>query len=404
MLNSFKLLRTSTFRLAAIYLAIFALSVGGLLGYIYLNTSVLLERQTDDTIRAEVQALADQYQLRGLAGIVETVRRRSQEDTGSVYLLTDPNEIRVAGNIDKLPLQARGDDASWIEFPVDMKRGGISESHTVRAFHADLDGDYEIVVGRDIEVLRQFDGLIRRTLFVTLGDRVTIGARVTLYPGVFVGSDSKIGDDSVLYPNVVVREGCSLGARVIVHSGTVIGADGFGYVQHQGRHQKIPQLGSVVIEDDVELGANVTVDRATLGVTRIKQGTKVDNLVQVAHNVTVGEHCILVAQVGIAGSTTIGHHVIIGGQAGLSDHITIGDQVMIAAKAGVNRSVESNQIVGGIPALPRERALKVQGVFHHLPELNQQVRDLADRVERLEQPSRRTPTKARATRKKRVAR
>lgn len=175
MLNSFKLLRTSTFRLAAIYLAIFALSVGGLLGYIYLNTSVLLERQTDDTIRAEVQALADQYQLRGLAGIVETVRRRSQEDTGSVYLLTDPNEIRVAGNIDKLPLQARGDDASWIEFPVDMKRGGISESHTVRAFHADLDGDYEIVVGRDIEVLRQFDGLIRRTLFVTLGIAVVVG-------------------------------------------------------------------------------------------------------------------------------------------------------------------------------------------------------------------------------------
>ena len=235
--------------------------------------------------------------------------------------------------------------------------------------------------------------------FVTLGDRVTIGDRVTLYPGVFVGSDSKIGDDSVLYPNVVVREGCSLGARVIVHSGTVIGADGFGYVQHQGRHQKIPQLGSVVIEDDVELGANVTVDRATLGVTRIKQGTKVDNLVQVAHNVTVGEHCILVAQVGIAGSTTIGHHVIIGGQAGLSDHITIGDHVMIAAKAGVNRSVESNQIVGGAPALPRERALKVQGVIHHLPELNQHVRDLIERVETLEQSARRTPTKARATRR-----
>lgn len=237
--------------------------------------------------------------------------------------------------------------------------------------------------------------------FVTLGDRVTIGARVTLYPGVFVGSDSTIGDDCVLYPNVVVREGCSLGARVIVHSGTVIGADGFGYVQHQGRHQKIPQLGSVVIEDDVELGANVTVDRATLGVTQIKQGTKVDNLVQVAHNVTVGEHCILVAQVGIAGSTTIGHHVIIGGQAGLSDHITIGDHVMIAAKSGVNRSVESSQIVGGTPALLRERALKVQGVIYHLPEINQQVRNLVERVEQLEQSLRRTPAKkARAPRAK----
>jgi len=220
--------------------------------------------------------------------------------------------------------------------------------------------------------------------FVTLGDRVKIGHRVTLYPGVFVGSDSTIGDDSVLYPNVVVREGCSLGARVIVHSGTVIGADGFGYLQHQGRHHKIPQLGGVVIEDDVELGANVTVDRATFGRTLVKQGTKVDNLVQIAHNVTVGEHCILVAQVGIAGSTTIGRHVMIGGQAGLSDHITIGDQVMIAAKSGVNRSVESNQIVGGIPAMPREKALRVQGVIFQLPELKQLVRDLEQRVVMLE--------------------
>jgi UDP-3-O-[3-hydroxymyristoyl] glucosamine N-acyltransferase len=220
--------------------------------------------------------------------------------------------------------------------------------------------------------------------FVTLGDRVTIGDRVTLYPGVFVGSDSTIGDDSVLYPNVVVHEGCSLGARVIVHSGTVIGADGFGYVQHQGRHHKIPQLGGVVIEDDVELGANVTVDRATFGRTLIKHGTKVDNLVQIAHNVTVGEHCILDAQVGIAGSTTIGRHVMIGGQAGLSDHLTIGDQVMIAAKSGVNRSLGSNQIVGGIPAMPQEKALRVQGAIFQLPELKKLVRDLEQRVITLE--------------------
>jgi UDP-3-O-[3-hydroxymyristoyl] glucosamine N-acyltransferase len=209
-----------------------------------------------------------------------------------------------------------------------------------------------------------------------------------------------IGDDSILYPNVVVREGCTLGARVIVHSGTVIGADGFGYVQHQGRHHKIPQIGGVVIEDDVELGANVTVDRATLGATRIKQGTKVDNLVQIAHNVTVGEHSIIVAQVGIAGSTTIGHHVIIGGQAGLSDHITIGDQVMIAAKAGVNRSVESNQIVGGAPALPRDRALRVQGVIHQLPEMHQLVRSLEQRIEALEKPSQRTSPRAKKARTK----
>ncbi len=219
---------------------------------------------------------------------------------------------------------------------------------------------------------------------VTLGDRVTIGARVTLYPGVFVGNDTTIGDDTLLYPNVVVREGCTIGARVIIHSGTVIGSDGFGYVQDQGRHYKIPQLGGVTIEDDVELGANVTVDRATLGQTIIKQGTKVDNLVQIAHNVTIGAHSILVAQVGIAGSTRVGHHVMIGGQAGLADHIAIGDQVMIAARAGVTRSIEPNQIVSGAPAMPHEVWVKAQAVIPRLPELRQVVRTLEDRVKQLE--------------------
>jgi UDP-3-O-[3-hydroxymyristoyl] glucosamine N-acyltransferase len=229
--------------------------------------------------------------------------------------------------------------------------------------------------------------------FVTLGDRVTIGARVTLYPGVYIGADSTVGDDSVLYPNVVVREGCAIGARVIIHSGTVIGADGFGYVQHEGRHHKIPQLGGVTIEDDVELGANVTIDRATLGHTIIKRGTKIDNLVQIAHNVTVGEHAIIVAQVGVAGSTTIGHHVMIGGQAGLADHVTIGNQSMIAARAGVNRSVEPNQIVSGAPVMPHDTWMKAQAVIPRLPELRQLVRDLAHRVERLETTGPRKKTK-----------
>ena len=142
---------------------------------------------------------------------------------------------------------------------------------------------------------------------------MTIGARVTLYPGVFIGDDSVIGDDSLLYPMWSCGRMPS-GARVIVHSGTVIGSDGFGYVQHQGRHQKIPQLGGVLIEDDVELGANVAVDRATFGDTIIKRGSKIDNLVQIAHNVVVGEHNILVAQVGIAGSTTLGRYVMVGGR------------------------------------------------------------------------------------------
>ena len=219
---------------------------------------------------------------------------------------------------------------------------------------------------------------------VTLGDRVTIGARVTLYPGVFIGNDTSIGDDTLLYPNVVVREGCTLGARVIIHSGTVIGSDGFGYVQDQGRHYKIPQLGGVTIEDDVELGANVTVDRATLGQTVIKEGSKVDNLVQIAHNVTIGAHSILVAQVGVAGSTRVGHHVMVGGQAGLADHLVIGDHVMIAARAGVNRSLEPSQIVSGAPVMPHEVWVKAQAVIPRLPELRQAIRTLEERMKQLE--------------------
>ncbi|GJL66691.1 MAG: UDP-3-O-acylglucosamine N-acyltransferase [Nitrospirales bacterium] len=212
--------------------------------------------------------------------------------------------------------------------------------------------------------------------FVTLGDRVQLGARVTLYPGVVIGHDVVIGDDTILYPNVTVLDGCQIGARVIVQCGSVIGSDGFGYVVHQGRHQKVPQLGSVVIEDDVELGANVTVDRATFGCTTIKRGTKIDNQVQIAHNVQIGEDCILVAQVGIAGSTTVGHHVLIGGQAGLTDHLTIGDQAKIAAGSGVSRSVKAGKAVGGSMAFDYTSWLKVQALIQRLPEMRKEIQEL----------------------------
>jgi UDP-3-O-[3-hydroxymyristoyl] glucosamine N-acyltransferase len=230
--------------------------------------------------------------------------------------------------------------------------------------------------------------------FVTLGNRVTLGARVTLYPGVFVGDGAAIGDDSILYPNVTVREGSVIGARVVIHGGAVIGSDGFGYVQHEGRHHKIPQLGIVVVEDDVELGANVTVDRAAFGRTVIGRGTKVDNLVHIGHNVTVGPHGILVAQVGISGSTRLGSHVVVGGQAGLVDHIEIGDRAMIGAQAGVVRNVPEGQIVVGTPAAPHDVGLRAHALLLRLPELRQQVRELAARVRALEAPpapARKTP-------------
>jgi hypothetical protein len=171
---SLKLLKTSTFRLAALYLLLFAVSVAALLAYVYWNTAVLLERQTDATIRAEIQALADQYRLRGLTGIIDTVQRRSREETGSIYLLTDAVGARIAGNIDRLPAEAVSGQ-EWIEFPLDVKRRDASERHMVRAFHTDLAGDYELVVGRDVEALRQFAAIIRRTLFGALAMALVLG-------------------------------------------------------------------------------------------------------------------------------------------------------------------------------------------------------------------------------------
>ena len=254
----------------------------------------------------------------------------------------------------------------------------------------------EVARGLDVEIGAD----VSISPFVTLGDRTKIGARVALYPGVFVGKDCIIGDDSVLYPNVVVRQGCRIGARVIIHSGTVIGSDGFAYVQYQGRNEKVPQLGGVTIEDDVELGANVTIDRATFGQTIIKRGTKIDNLVQIAHNVTIGEDSIVVAQVGIAGSTRLGRHVMIGGQAGLTDHVEVGDNVMVAARSGVNRSLEPNQIVAGAPVMAHETFLRSQAVIPHLPELRRRLRELEKQVAALESKNKsRVPRRKRPTKK-----
>jgi UDP-3-O-[3-hydroxymyristoyl] glucosamine N-acyltransferase len=248
----------------------------------------------------------------------------------------------------------------------------------------------EVATGTDVEIGPD----VAMGPFVTIGDRTRVGARARLHAGVFVGDDVQIGEDSILYPNVTVREGTVIGRRVIIHSGSVVGSDGFGYVPHEGRHHKIPQLGHVVIEDDVELGANVTVDRATFGRTVIRQGTKVDNLVQIAHNVAVGPHAILVAQVGIAGSTRLGSHVVVGGQAGFADHLDIGDRAMVAAQAGVAADVGEGEIVSGSPAQPHATSLRIHQLIRRLPELRQELRDLSDRVAALE-------TRATASRRRR---
>jgi UDP-3-O-[3-hydroxymyristoyl] glucosamine N-acyltransferase len=210
-----------------------------------------------------------------------------------------------------------------------------------------------------------------------------IGAGTRLYPLVYVGAGARIGDECVLYPHVVIREGVRLGRRVILHAGAVIGADGFGYVFDGSRHRKIPQLGGVSIEDDVEVGANTTVDRGGFGDTVIGQGTKVDNLVQIGHNVEVGEHSVLVAQVGVAGSCRIGRGVMLAGQVGIADHVTVGDGAVVAAQSGVHADIQPGEKVLGSPARPLTHSKRILLAEGQLPEMARRLRRLERRVEAL---------------------
>jgi UDP-3-O-[3-hydroxymyristoyl] glucosamine N-acyltransferase len=221
--------------------------------------------------------------------------------------------------------------------------------------------------------------------FVYIGDRCSIGDRVTLYPGVYVGEDSSIGEDSILYPNVSVYSATIIGKRVMLHSGVVVGSEGFGYVKEGKRNLKIPQVGIVEIEDDVEIGANTTIDRAALGKTIIRRGVKIDNLVQVAHNVVIGEDSIIVAQVGISGSTKIGSNVTLAGQVGVVGHVEIGDNAMVGAQAGVTHDLPGNRGYVGSPALPHREFLRAITVFPKLPEMRKTLLDLEKRLQKMEE-------------------
>ena len=253
---------------------------------------------------------------------------------------------------------------SWLGPPVDTVPVGIHES---------------AAIAPDAEVRGAAIGPL-----VTVGPRSRIGARTQLHAGVRIGSDVVIGCDCVLWPNVVVRERVSIGERVVIHPNATIGADGFGYLQREGRHRKIPQIGTVVIEDDVEIGAASCIDRARTGVTHIGRGTKIDNLVQVAHNVVIGEGCIIVAQCGISGSTVLGRHVVLGGQVGVTDHLRVGERVQVAAKSAIMNNVPADAVYRGIPAREHWQFGRQEVALRRLPKLIEELRELVRRVERLE--------------------
>lgn len=226
-------------------------------------------------------------------------------------------------------------------------------------------------IGQDVTVLP----------FACIDDHAVLGAGVTVYPHAYVGQYSEIGDHTVLYPNAVVREHCRIGARCTIHSCAVIGADGFGFTTEEGVHTKVPQVGGVVIEDDVEVGAHVGIDRATLGATVIGRGTKIDNLVHIGHNCSIGPNCLIVAQTGISGSTKVGHNVTFGGQAGTVGHINIGANSVYAARSGIIGDMPEGVFGAGFPVQPHAEWLRVQAAVRRLPEMAKKLKALEKKLD-----------------------
>lgn len=230
--------------------------------------------------------------------------------------------------------------------------------------------------------------------FAYVGAGARIGARTVVHPFVHVGAGARVGADCVLHAHASVRERVTLGDRVVLQNGAVVGSDGFGFATRpDGTHEKIPQLGTVVVDDDVEIGANATVDRPPLGATHIGRGTKIDNLVQVAHGVDIGQDVFLAAQVGIAGSTRVGDRVILAGQVGVAGHITIGRGVRATAQTGIPNSVEPGALVSGYPAIDNRDWLKASAVFKRLPDMRKALNDLQQRLDRLEASAAADPTR-----------
>jgi UDP-3-O-[3-hydroxymyristoyl] glucosamine N-acyltransferase len=292
--------------------------------------------------------------------------RKKLESTGASAVIVGPDTEASDKNLlvvdDPYASMAR---ALALFYPEEKPLSGISEE-------AWVESDATIAEGAVV-----YPG-------VYIGRNVRIGRGTVLYPGVVIGNNSVIGEDSVLHPNVALYRKSRIGNRVILHAGVIVGSDGFGFANPGRENLKVSQVGFVQIDDDVEVGANCTIDRGTLGKTWIQRGVKIDNLVQIGHNVVIGENSIIVAQVGISGSTKLGKSVILGGQAGLVGHISIGDNVMVAAKSGVHKDIPPNQIISGAPNMPHNEWLRIQASIPKLPEMRKTVSSLLKKIGELE--------------------
>lgn len=248
------------------------------------------------------------------------------------------------------------------------------EQYTAREIHPTA------VIGSDF----RHDGNVCVSANCVLGENIRFGENVTIHPLAYLGDDVEVGDNTIVGPNVSLLRGTVVGANVVIHAGAVLGADGFGYLTMGGKHRKVPQIGNVWVGDDVEIGANVTVDRARTGSTRIGSGTKIDNLVHIGHNCQIGENCIIVAQVGLAGGVEVGENVIIAGQAGVKEQVKIGANTVIGAQTGVIGDIPSRAYVSGYGARPHKENLKTTAAMSQLPDLLKKVREMERRLKQLE--------------------
>jgi UDP-3-O-[3-hydroxymyristoyl] glucosamine N-acyltransferase len=324
-------------------------------------------------------------ELAGDPGVhVDAVVRPEEARPGAVVVLIDPRrlpEVEAAGAVVILSR-----DAPPTSLPaIRVENIRLALALALRALDArprPAAGVHPTcVIGEDV---RLGEGVYLGP-YVVVGDGAVIGDRAQIHAHVVLEEKVEIGPECVLYPQVTIRHGCRLGTRVVIESGTVVGSEGFGYAQDgERRHVHIPQVGRVVIGDDVEIGANVTIDRAVLGETRIGRGTKLDNHIHIAHNVEIGEDCAFAAAVLIAGSTRIGNRVLIGGWSGVTDHIEIGDDVVIMGDTGVSHSTPSGSVVAGHPAQPRMAQRRSEIAYRRLPEMVRRIRDLELRLRRLE--------------------
>jgi UDP-3-O-[3-hydroxymyristoyl] glucosamine N-acyltransferase len=318
-------------------------------------------------------------EIRGVAGIREAV-------PGEITFLANPKYETYLASTNASAVIAAGGNGSFEGAIISIENPYLAFLKVVRLFSEtplekySREVDATAIIPDSVKLGKE----ISIGAYVVLEDNVSIGDRTTILPLACINEGVKIGNDCLIYPHVTIREKCEIGNRVIIHSGAVIGSDGFGYARDGAEHHKIPQIGIVRIEEDVEIGANTTIDRATMGVTLVGRGSKLDNLVQIAHNVVVGENSVIAAQAGISGSTELGKNVVLAGQAGLVGHIKIGDGVSVGAQGGVTKSIPPGTSVSGYPAREHSFARKICAATARLPDLLKEFRNLQNRVDALE--------------------